>query len=485
MKSLRSRLLLQVAGGVAVLLLLTGAVVYWLVRATLLAEFDAALLAEATTLASMVDHEPGGVVSDIGEKKIALFEARDANAFYALRDAKDRTIDRSRSVGSHEFPRLGARVDQPVFRTESLPDGRSGRIVEVAFHPALELDVDDESASSNTIEQPAGKVLSPRVVRLSLARSTQSIDRSLSRLAWGLAGIFTGGTLLLIPMVWWLVRSSLKPLAATSAEIAAIDGQDLSLRLNASDAPAEVSGVIERLNDLLARLQAAFGREREFSANVAHELRTPLAGMRSTLEVTLSRQRDAGQYRESLGECLRMTCETEKLVGQLLSLARIDAGQLEPKFVDTNVNEELEAAWKASEPIAQSKAVSGRLELDSQVVANTDLDCLRILLRNLVDNAVAHCDPNGKIQLTTKTCHTGVQVVISNSGNRLTRGQLNRVFDRFWQGDPQRTATGTHAGLGLSLCRELANRLGLALAVDPDGGELFTVSLDLPSPSGA
>lgn len=217
----------------------------------------------------------------------------------------------------------------------------------------------------------------------------------------------------------------------------------------------------------------AFARERELTAELAHELRTPLAGIRATIEVALDRGRPAERYRGALADVLVIARDTERIVEAMLSLARLDAGAVRatPAPVDLDAVIVTLIAGVAARCEARGVALMPRL---AQVTIATDGDMLRLVVHNLLDNAASYVDDGGTIEIVL----TEDRLVIANSGCTLVADDAARVFARFWRGDAAR-ATGTHAGLGLALCKKLVAELGGAIAVELAGGR-FAVSLTWP-----
>ena len=179
--------------------------------------------------------------------------------------------------------------------------------------------------------------------RATPARFTSQLD-FLKWLLLGAAGVTTGLALLVGNVV---VRRGLHPLQSIAAEIAAIDEKCLDAHIAEESTPAEILPIRDRLNNLLSRLREAFERERRFSANVAHELRNPLAGMRSTIEVTLTRDRGGPEYRQALSDCLGIIDGMQAMVGNLLLLARMDADQMTFHPERIVLSELVDSSWEA------------------------------------------------------------------------------------------------------------------------------------------
>jgi len=268
--SLRARVLAGTCAAVGGALLLSGLALQALVRERLTGELDRGLLASAQTAATLVEADGDGLELE----DVELAAAAERGAFLQVSSLDGRMLYRSPSLG-------GASLEPPVADRAwlELPGGARGRAVAVRFRPRR------EHARRPRAEREDGELV------LVLARDASELDRTLATLQ-GLLGLVGLGTLVVTCGVLVLVvRRSLAPLGAFADQVAAIGEERLDLRLSIDGAPDELEPAVQRVNELLARLEGAFARERAFSSEVAHELRTPLAGLRTLLEVDGARPR--------------------------------------------------------------------------------------------------------------------------------------------------------------------------------------------------
>jgi signal transduction histidine kinase len=281
-----------------------------------------------------------------------------------------------------------------------------------------------------------------------------------------------------------VVGRGLRPLHSIAAEIAAIKVYNLTTQIGAEGVPAEVLPIRDRLNELLSRLQESFQRERQFNADVAHELRTPLAGIRSTIEVTLARHREATEYRAALGDCLEITQGMQSLVNCLLTLARLEARQIRFQTESVRLAELVDSCWRPFANRAQERAILFENRIPVETTCPSDPEHLSMVFSNLLDNAVEYADNGGRIWITAGRTKDAVQIAVSNTGCRLSPEQVSRVFDFFWRGDASRPETGAHCGLGLTLVQRIVTALGGNVAAERQDGGIFTLQLTLPSREG-
>ena len=474
MRSLRARLLWGMISVQVVVLSLAGFFLLTFIRRVLYAEFDAALLREAEALSALVEEHDGRLMTEFAEHDVSLLTGH--QPIYQLRDSGGIVVETSsgwlddrHSEMAHGFPRPGA--NRAEFRFVHLTPATPGRSVTLAFVPHR----DDEPAQQN-----AG---SPERAYLTLGQQTTSLDRSLGLIQIALAAIFGAAVLGSAAVTLPLIRLGLRPLNQTSRQIEAIESESLGVRLSVAEAPTEIRSVIRRINDLLERLEVSFTRERAFSANVAHELRTPIAGLQVTLDVAASRSRSVEEYQKTLAVCQDICHPLQTLIETLLLLARSTATGSSDRHDVVDLPQLLMSAWQVVENGADQRNLSIRRDVQTLPPLVTDRCQLELVLSNLLGNAVQYCDHGGTISMISSFVGTGCRVTISNTGSQIPADQAAHVFERFWRGDQARVGTGTHVGLGLPLCQALAERLGGSLVVTSELGGTFTATLELPTAS--
>lgn len=471
LKSLRSRLLAGMMGSISVLLILFGVVIYTTISRSLRDEFDFALEKMTRTLAAAALVERGVIEVELVPELIPDFQnARGALYFeYWIDDGP--VMKRSASLEDADLPHFHAADESPVLRTITLPNGRPARAAGIRFRPAIEY----------ARERPKGAIQTDQFppVTVVVARETAELERRLDHLMWLLiaAGAGTMAVGLLVSLV--VISRSLRPVRRLARDIAAIHEDELATRVGASGMPDEILPVVERLNELLQRLEAAFARERCFTSDVAHELRTPLAGIRSTLEVALSSERSAGEYKESLADTLDISKRLQSMVENLLILARLDAGQTAFHRERVGLSELIDDCWH---PFAQSAASRGLVfenRIPTDLVCVSDRQNLTTVFTNLLQNSVEYTNASGRLWATGTNGEDAIEIGISNTGCQLTTEQVGHVFDRFWRADSARQNTGLHCGLGLALVRRISTALGSTTEAKVDHEGVFTIVLKL------
>jgi two-component system, OmpR family, heavy metal sensor histidine kinase CusS len=464
MRSLRSRLLLGMIAGMTVLLVLFSVVLYYVIRDALEEQFNRSLAASARLLAAGVElniseedeedqghqDEKNGVDMEFDIQMMPEFQRKKRPSYFQIWRQDGSVVVRSPSLKQNDLAKFKGPKFKPVFRSMRLRGDRPGRAVSLKFMPRID-DEDRDTISSSADEY---------MLTLVVARNASEMESNLRFLFRLLVTASLGIIILSCLFAAGIVRQGLKPLHALSSNISAIREDDLSKRIETTNLPTEILPIQERLNDLLARLEASFNRERRFTADVAHELRTPLAGIRTTLEVSLLRTRSESEYQSSLADTLAIAKSMETTVENLLALARLEDQQVTFRREPIRLAELVDACWKPFVEKAHKRNVTFDNQVSLEFTCICDPDYLSMVIANLLDNAVEYVDESGQIRLSGSQTAEQVEITVSNTGCTLTPEEVSQVFERFWQGDASRSQTGRHCGLGLALVEKIAQALG-------------------------
>jgi two-component system sensor histidine kinase QseC len=262
-------------------------------------EYDEALLAKARALVTLTEEENGKAWLEFSYNFMPEFAAKEKPAYFELWLNDGSVIVRSRSLAGRDLPHGRVPVGQYQWRSLTLPGGRHGREVEVSYHPRSE---QDEAQERDSGESSVVPTTSGRAVTLAVAQGSEELDTLLASVRVMLAAVTLGllaGTGVLVKAV---IGMGLTPLDDLARHLEGMDADSLGSPLEVEKAPSELVPVMHHLNALLSRLDASFARERSFSANLAHELRTPLAELRAVTEVALKWPEDPSAWEESLAE---------------------------------------------------------------------------------------------------------------------------------------------------------------------------------------
>jgi heavy metal sensor kinase len=279
---------------------------------------------------------------------------------------------------------------------------------------------------------------------------------------------------------WWLATRALRPIQVITDTAARITARGLNERIPAVSTDHELARLVEVMNGMLQRLERSFRQAARFSADAAHELKTPLTILQGHLEQALQDAPDDSGEQRTYGDLLAEVQRLRAIIRKLLLLAQADAGQmrggLEPVHLSIKAHEVLEDTRELA------PHVDVRADIAPDVWVRGDPDLLTQVLQNLSSNAVKfnHGSP-GAIEIELRTADGHALFRMSNTGQPLTPEEQGRIFERFYRGDPSRSRRVDGVGLGLSLAREIATSHGGDLRVDTarPGWVRFTLVLPL------
>jgi signal transduction histidine kinase len=273
----------------------------------------------------------------------------------------------------------------------------------------------------------------------------------------------------------WLVGVSLAPLRRLAALLRTRAADSLA-PLPAGGLPSEVEPMVSSLNALLARLQSSFDAQRAFVADAAHELRSPLTALKLQVDV-LARSGDEAVRRQALQDLSAGMQRAQRLVEQLLSLARSEPGGAELPLAPTDLAEAARQALADTVPLAAPRGVQLELEAPQPLPVRGDAQALRVLVRNLVDNAVRYAGAGARVLVTAAADGADAVLHVDDSGPGIPAAERERVFARFYRREGQ---AETGSGLGLAIVRAVADRHGarVQLAESALGG--LRVELKMP-----
>jgi two-component system heavy metal sensor histidine kinase CusS len=466
-RSLRWRLIITTATATALILGLCGIVLDARIRATLTADFDASLQRNAEAIKPLVSQRGVKTILDPQLTSMREFTTPARPECFEVRDLTANKSTRSQQLGSASLP-----VSPSFFNTDiqslTLPDGRPGRAVLVRFDPDFRVDESEDTPATR------------HKFQLIVARDTLDLQKTLMNLRWLLLLVCSGATIVSAMLMAVIIQRGLRSTGKLAARIARIDDSTLGQRLEADGAPSELMPVVSRLNDLLQRLQDTLEREKAFSSDVAHELRTPLSGLETALEVSASQRRSPEEYERVIQRCLDVSRRMHVMVDNLLMLARAESKQLVVQREPVDLADLCREAWTMFQQRADERKLQIEWRAADDCVVNSDQEKIRLLLSNFFDNAVSYTDQGGRITISIER-RPKARLQVSNTGSRLSAEDATHVFERFWRGDRARTA-GSHCGLGLTLCRNIAQVLGGTITARSDAG-VFSVMLEFPEPA--
>jgi two-component system heavy metal sensor histidine kinase CusS len=328
--------------------------------------------------------------------------------------------------------------------------------------------VSDNGTDYRVLNAPLfpGKPDSPQLTLLLDITHHQHFLQRMQRLIWLTVGLSALATALLGA---WAARSGLRPLRRMSAVASGVSAQSLNARLPEEKMPPELAELAHSFNAMLGRLDDSFQRLSAFSADIAHELRTPLSNLLTHTQVTLTRPRPIEDYREALHSNLEELQWMAQLVNDMLYLAKADHGLLMPKRESLELAEEADLLLEFFAPLAEDAQVT--LAREGRARMEGDRSMLRRALSNLLDNALRFTPVDGEVRVRIVEQSKGLRLTVENTGDGIAEDLLPRLFDRFYRADPARhEGSSEHAGLGLAITRSIIRAHGGQIRCESDEG---------------
>jgi signal transduction histidine kinase len=286
--------------------------------------------------------------------------------------------------------------------------------------------------------------------------------------------------LLLLGGGWVLLRKSLAPVTALTRAAERIHLDNLKERLPITGTGDELDRLTEVFNAMTARLDESFARVRDFTLHASHELKTPLALMRTELEMAFREQQLAPAQRELFANQLDEIQHLAKIVDALALLAKVDAGHVKLNCEPVRLDELVRDSFADAVMLAQPQKISVSLDACDQVTVRGDRHRLRQLLLNLTDNAIKYNEPQGTVRIALSRNNGAAELQIANTGAGIPPEKLPRVFDRFFRCDPAHSSDVEGCGLGLSIAEWIVKAHTGSIRLVSEPGKLTTVTVMLP-----
>jgi heavy metal sensor kinase len=310
------------------------------------------------------------------------------------------------------------------------------------------------------------------------------LREGLSGYAWALMVLIPAVLLIATCGGWWMSRRALRPVDQIINAARSIGEQSLSQRLPVPETRDELQRLSETLNQMLGRIESAFRRVTEFTADASHELRTPVALIRTTAEVALRKPRAIEDYRQALEDVHAESVRTTELIENLLTLARADAGKEALERRELDLAEIVREASLQGQKLAQAKNLGFRAEIPGTAVHTFgDASALRRLLLIVIDNAVKYTR-EGEIAVRLSPVNSRVEVQVADTGVGISEADLSHVFERFYRADKSRNRDSGGSGLGLSIAKWIADVHHGAIEAHSVPNRGTTVVITLPGGRG-
>jgi signal transduction histidine kinase len=431
-------------------------------------ELDEVIESKANHLTALVKDLPEGVEFDFADAFMPEFSRISNPEYFEIWTHDFAVFEKSRSLKSSELPYITMHHAGIVFKDIILEDGRNGRMAQVLFTPQI----------PEKNQRTAEKLSSQKPMILAIAMSSEDLDATVNRVHI-IAAIAVAVVIALLNfIVVRTVRKGFQFIRQLKEDVASLDANNLSARLNIDEAPEEFDDLIARFNSTLAQLENAFSREKQFSSDVAHELKTPIAELRSMSEIALKWPGDANMCQKFFSDTLASSRQMQHIVDSLLSLARCENSRLVLEFSDISLNKLVANLVHQYEKDIEDKALSLTVSMPEDTYIKTSRIEFEIILNNLLANAFDYSTDNSQIILEVREEADYLVLSIQNTTTDIDQEDLTNMFNRLWRKSTSRSST-KHTGLGLSIVKAYADVLDIAVIAEIAGADTLTISLHI------
>ncbi len=321
-----------------------------------------------------------------------------------------------------------------------------------------------------------GKLLYVGVVAVPL----HGVQQALARLRFVLIVVVPGVLILASCGAWLVLNRALRPLREAIQTAQTIQARQLDQRLRVPQTGDEVQALAETFNAMIGRLERSFSQIRQFTSDASHELRTPLAVLKAEVESGLTTQPLGDDCRKILERCAAEIARLTRLVDSLLFLSAADAEKVTLDLKPVRVGPLLEEMAEAARILAEPKGIGVEFAAGGDGQVNADEMRLKQLLLNLIDNAVKYTPRGGRVSLGSRSADGQIEFFVADTGVGIAPAELARIFDRFYRGDSSRRSDNGGCGLGLAICKWIAEAHHGSIHVESNPGKGSTFHIRLP-----
>ena len=465
MQSIRRTITITTILWVALILAVGQLVVDSVVSSLLISQFDTAMEAKARALVTLTKFDGIEVEMDFADEFMPEFEAPENPEYFELFLSDGSLLERSHSLGKVPQAPFQDQDKEVEIADVELPDGRQGRKISIKFVPQIE----------DKLRKTVSMEFRPRAILL-VSRERESLDQVIQQLHMLIVGT---GIVVLIAVMLCIkntTRRGLSPLVRVKDEISQISPHSIDRRIGDEQQPEELKPIVEQFNRVLDEIEKAFIREREFSSDVAHELRTPVSEIRSLAEVGMRwpDERDIRSYFADIHESSR---HLDRLIENLLHLCRSEDGNIELEISQVNLGKLISKHCRNLNQDINDKNLDIELPGGPYPTVLTDAQWMELILHNLIYNAISHSPAESRISVEVRSSLEYCEIEIRNPMiDALGDADLEMIFKRLWRKDLARETSG-HVGIGLSLVKSYSELMNLEVRASLTSDNQFCVVL--------
>ena len=434
---------------------------YWEISEDLHTQEDQSLVDEITTLRVIISEHP----NDLDPLRVEVeveSAARPFTRYYArIQDEAGRIL--MQTPGMNEVITSSSVFPPPLKVSESLRRGARWKAADGRTY-----------LCTAARAQLGSSRQTRRVIQLALEVTQQ--EEMLARYRQWLVVVLAAGIIGSAVVGSGIARRGLRPIQAITEAAQRTTATQLNARINPRAWPKELTSLATEFDGMLARLEDTFNRLSQFSADIAHELRTPINNLMGEVEVALARTRTAPEYRQVLESSLEECSRLSRIIDSLLFVARAENTEVKIQASWFDATKEIGAVFDFYEAVSEEEAV--QLQAEGQATLYGDVILFRRALSNLLANALRYTPRGGKIRVSVRNdSEQNIVVEVADTGAGIAAEHLPRIFDRFYRVDPARSGHSEGTGLGLAIVKSIMELHGGSVAVrsEPGEGTVFTL----------
>jgi len=454
LNSIKSKLILWFLSVFSILFLGLGIFLYYELKDIAIGSVDSHLHSETQLIASLIEVEHGEVELELKGAAIGDYALPFSGHYYQIVSSDNNIIVKSPSLIDKSLPFATEKISQAL--TILGPKGEDLRLMN---HPVQ---------------------LSTGIVMIQAAESLEDIYRLLRSfrniiiVTFPILFILSGAGIMII------TGMSLKTLNIFSRKVSAITEKNLNERIEEKDVDKELKLLATSFNNMMARIEDAFIKQRQFLSDASHELRTPTSVIKSYCDVTLKKERNKNEYEEALTVIRDASERMALLIQKILDVARFESKNVLLKKEIVDIGQILSNAYKLMRPLANEKGIEILLQDGKEMNISGDRERLAELFINLLDNAIKYNKKDGRVVLSSTVKDGFAVITISDTGIGIPAEHFNKIFDRFYRIDKSRgSVSGT--GLGLSIVKAIVDAHGGKIEVKSKAGEGSEFKIMLPA----
>lgn len=461
--SLAARLMMWCAGSAFALVLVATGILYWALVSNCDDQDDEFLADEAHIISDLLSERPGYV--DAIKQEV---EWESASRHYAR--VYVRLLDEHRGLLA-ETPDMSKQLPLEVFPAPI-------SIEDTTFDGLNVKSKDGTSYRLYAAQTTATSRIGSRIIQVAVDRSR--LERLLAQYRIWLAAVLAITLLACCLSAYMIARRGLRPIFDISSTVQRVRSTTLHERIQAQDFPAELSALAATFNEMLDRLQESFDRLSRFSADIAHELRTPVNNLRGEAEVALSKSRSLEEYREVLGSCLEESVRLSRMIDGLLLMAKAETPEYGVPRELVDVATELTMLKEFYEAAAADAGISLEVDVEPHQNLQVNRPLFQRAIGNLIENAIRYTPIGGRIKVISARENGRLRIQVSDTGCGIPEEHVTHVFDRFYRAESDRSSETGGTGLGLAIVRSVARLHGGAVTLDSEVGKGTNATILLP-----